>query len=189
MRVAPEGRGHDFFEGRLDVVDGLSGRKSGAVADAEHVRVDREGFLPECSIEHDVRGLAPDAGKGLQLFAGARHFTAVIVDQRLAERDNILRLGIEQADGLDGVAQCILAEFEHLARGLDTREQRATGDVDADVRRLRRENDRDQQLERIFGFELGRGRGVRLRQPPEEFENVAPLQALVSRARITSCIE
>jgi hypothetical protein len=189
MRVAPEGRGHDLFENRLNVIDRLAWCQTGAVADSEHMRVDREGFLPERGVEDDVGSLATDAREGLQLVAGARHFTAVIVDQRLAERDDILGLGIEQADGLDGVAQRLFAEFDHLAGRLDAREQRTTGDVDADVSRLRRENHRDQQLERIFGLELGRGRGVGLRQPPVEFENVAPLQALVSRARITSCIE
>ena len=103
--VAAEGLRHDLFQLGLDVVDGLAGREAGAVADAEHMRVDGEGLLAEGGIEDDVCRLAANAGKGLQFLATARNFAAEAVDQRLAERDDVFRLGIEQADRLDRVAQ------------------------------------------------------------------------------------
>ena len=39
----------------------LAGREAGAVADAEDVRVDRDGRLAEGDVEHDIRGLPADA--------------------------------------------------------------------------------------------------------------------------------
>ena len=98
VRVAAEGLRHDLLELRFDLVDRLARREAGAVADAEDVRVDREGLLAERGVEHDVGGLAADAGQRLQLLAGARDLAAMPVDQRLAERDDVLRLGVEQAD-------------------------------------------------------------------------------------------
>ena len=72
VRVAAEGLRDDLLELGLDLVDRLAGREAGAVADAEDVGVDREGLLAEGGVEHDVGGLAADAGQRLQLFAGAR---------------------------------------------------------------------------------------------------------------------
>jgi hypothetical protein len=80
VRVAAERLGHDLLELGFDLVDRLARRESGTVADAEYVRVDREGFLAEGGVEHDVCGLASDAGERLQLFARLRDLAAVIVD-------------------------------------------------------------------------------------------------------------
>jgi hypothetical protein len=84
MGVPPEGLGHDLLQLRFDLIDVLAGGEAGAVADAEDVRVDREGFLAERGIEDDVGGFAPDTWKRLQFLAGAGDLTAKTVDQRLA---------------------------------------------------------------------------------------------------------
>ena len=65
VSVAAEELGHDFLELGFDLVDVLAGCEAGAVADAEDVSVDGEGFLAERGIENDVRGLAADAGEFL----------------------------------------------------------------------------------------------------------------------------
>ena len=116
VRVAAERLGDDPLEPGLDLVDGLARREAGTVANAEDVRVDREGFLAERGIEDDVGGLAADAGQRLQFLARSRDLATVPVDQRLAEPDEVLRLGIEQTDGLDRLAQAFLTEINHLAR-------------------------------------------------------------------------
>ena len=67
MRVAPERLRHAFFQLELDRERVLAGRKAGAVADAEDMRVYGEGFLPKSGVEHDVRGLPADTGQCLQL--------------------------------------------------------------------------------------------------------------------------
>ena len=104
MRVAAEGLGDDLLELGFDLVDSLSGCKARAVADPKYVRVDGERFLPKRSVENDVRGFAPNPRQRLQLFAGARHLAAILIDQRMAKADDVLRLSVEQADGLDGIA-------------------------------------------------------------------------------------
>ena len=55
-------------------------------------------------IARRVAGLR-DAGQAHEIIARGRDFAAIFVDQQLAERDDILRLGIEQADGLDVLVQ------------------------------------------------------------------------------------
>src|SRR3546814_11084911 len=56
-------RGHLPFELLLDRKHGLSGRKAGAVADAEDMGIDRKGLRPEGAVHHDIRRLAHDAGQ------------------------------------------------------------------------------------------------------------------------------
>ena len=62
MRVAAEGLRDDLVELRFDLVDILAGREAGAVADPEHMRVDRECLFAKGGVEHDVSGLAADSG-------------------------------------------------------------------------------------------------------------------------------
>jgi len=157
MRVAAERLRHDLFELCFDFIDVLARRQAGAVTDAEHVRVDGERLFAERGVEHDISRLAADAGKFLELFPGTRHLAAVLVDQRLAERDDVLRLGVEQANGLDCFAQPFFAEIDHLARRFDAFEQRSRGDIDAGVGRLGGEHDRDEQSVGIVVLELGCG--------------------------------
>jgi hypothetical protein len=175
--VAAERLRHDLLELRLDVLDGFPGSQAGAVADPVHVRVDRERLLAERGVEHDVGGLAADAGQRLQFFAGARDLSAMMVDQGLAERDHVLRLGVEQADGLDRIAEAFFAQLDHLPGSVHAGEQRPARNIDADVRRLGGQHDGDQQLERIAGLELGRRGRIRFGKPAEKFENVVALHA------------
>ena len=182
--VAAERLRDNLVELGFDLVDGFARCQPRSVADPEDVRVDREGFLAERRVEDNVGGLAADSRQRLQLLAGSRHLAAVIADQRLAERDDVLRLGVEQADGLDRLAQPLFAEVDHLLRSFDALEQRPGGNVDAGVGGLRRQHDRDEQLVGIGGFELGGRRGVVLRQPPEELENLGLLHNALMTSRI-----
>jgi len=108
----------------------------------------------------------------------------VSVDKRLAERDDVLRLGVEQADRLDRLAKRLLAEIDHLLRRLDARKQRFGRDVHARIGCLRRQDDGDQQLIRVGRFKLGRGRRIGLRQASEEFENLVAGHRLSITSRI-----
>ena len=58
--VAAKGLGYDLFELRFDVVDSLSGRQTGSVADAEDMRVDGKSFLAESSVQDNICSLAAD---------------------------------------------------------------------------------------------------------------------------------
>jgi len=116
MRVAAEGLGDELLELRFDIVDCLARREAGAVADSVDMGVDRERLLAERGVQDDVGGLATDSGKRLKRLAGARDFAAMVADQRFAKRDDVLRLGVEQADGLDSLAQAFFPKINHLPR-------------------------------------------------------------------------
>jgi hypothetical protein len=185
VRVAPKGLRHDPFELGFDFIDVLARGEAGPVANPEDVRVDRERLLAERRVENDVGGLAADSRQGLQLFAGARNLAAVFIDQRLAERDDVLGLGVEQADGLDCLTQPFFAESDHLLWCFHVLKQGLGRDIDAGIGCLRREYNCDQQLIGIGRFEFGRRRRIVLRQPAKEFENLVVLHS----ASITSRIE
>jgi hypothetical protein len=184
VRVAAKGLRHDFLKLCFDFLDGLARCEAGSVADAKDVRIDRERFLPKRGVEHYVGGLAADAGKFLELLPGARHFTAVVVDQHLRQSDDIFCLGIEQANGLDRVAQPFLAEIDHLARRFDAGEQRTRRHVDAGVGRLRGKHDGHEQLVGTGRFELSRRGGIGLREAAEEFENLFAVHSAPITSRI-----
>ena len=50
----------------LDGQHRLARREPRPIADAENMRIDGKGLSPEGGVQHDVRGLATDAGKCLQ---------------------------------------------------------------------------------------------------------------------------
>jgi hypothetical protein len=59
------------------------------------------------------------ARQRLQRVAVGGDRAAVPVDQRLAEGDDVLRLGVEQADRLDVLLQPLLAERDHRGGRVD----------------------------------------------------------------------
>ena len=116
------------------------------------MRVDGDGVLPTRAVEPDIGGFAADAGQGLQLLTRVRNFAPEIIDQFLAEFDDVGGFGVKQADGLDVFFKSRLAEFEHFLRRIGGFEQGGGGLVDADIGRLRGQDDGHQQ--RIFIGEL-----------------------------------
>ena len=175
VSVAAKGLRDDPFELRFYLVDGPARRQAGPVAHTEDMCVDGKSFFAESCVEDNIGGLASDSGQCLKLFAGARNLAPVPFDQRLAQRDDVLGLGIEQADRLDCLAKPFLAQVDHVLRGFDPREKRPHRNVDADVGRLRRENHRHEQLIGVFGFELSCRRRVRFCETAEELENLVSL--------------
>ena len=114
MRVAHVFRRDDADQPRLDLLRRLAGRQPEPVADPEDMRVDRHGRLAEGHVEHDVGGLAPHARQLRKLVAVAGHVAAKIADQRLRQRDHVLRLVAPEPDGADVVAELRLAQRQHL---------------------------------------------------------------------------
>ena len=153
----------------FDIERRLAGREPGAVADAENVRIDRDGRLAESDIEHDVRGLAADAGQRFQRLAIVRDLAAMLRDENLRQRDHVLCLGAVKPDGLDQLAHPRFAELDHLLRRVGELEQRRRRLVDAGIRRLRREHDGDQKRERIDVVQLAARLGIGGGKAPERF--------------------
>ena len=132
------------------------------------MRVDGERRRAEGDIEHDIGGLAPDAGQRFERFAIVGHLAAVIAHQRVRQRDDVFRLVPVKADRLDPLGEPRFAERRHLGRRIGEREQRPRRLVDADVGRLGREDHRDEQGEGVAVFELASGLGASRGEPLED---------------------
>lgn len=102
--------GHELDQPAFHLQNILAGGDVGAVADPEDMRVHRHGELVESGVEHDVGGLAADAGQGFQVLAIVRHLAAMPFDEQTAGFDDVFRLGRVQADGLDVSAQAFVAQ-------------------------------------------------------------------------------
>ena len=148
---------HDAIEGELDVERGLATRKAGAVRNPEDVGVDGDGWLAEGDVEHDIRRLAADAGKGDERFARVRHLAAELGDELLRQCDQVPRLAAIEADGLDLVGERGLAERDELLRRIGRLEQVWRRLVDRGVRGLRRQHHGDEEGKRIGVVKLGLG--------------------------------
>ena len=135
----------DLVELGFHVLDRLSRSEPSPVTYTEHVGIDGKGFFAERSVENNICSLPSDAGKRLEVVARAGDLAVIILNQRLAERDDILRLGVKQTDRLDRRAQLFLAQCDHLLGRPDVREQRLGRDVDACIGCLRGENNRDEE--------------------------------------------
>src|SRR4051794_2369152 len=74
MRVQHELGWYHLLKPEFDLEWVVAGRHSRAIADAEHVGVDRHGVFAKRHVEHDIGGLAPGARESLDLGARTRHF-------------------------------------------------------------------------------------------------------------------
>ena len=107
-------------------------------------------------------------------------------DQRLRQRQHVLRLVPEETDRLDVVADRLLAERCHGMRILGCGEQAASRLVDARIGRLGGQDDGDEKRERVAVFELGFGLRTLDLEAPEDlgnlFRSVGDLDATLGRA-------
>ena len=163
MRVKLIGRRDDPLEPVLDGAHSLAGRQRNAVGDAEDMGIDGDRRLAESDVEHDIGGLAADAGQGFERLAGLRHLACELRDKGLRQADDILGLGAVEPDRLDVVADRVFAQREHFLRAVGLGEERGRGFVDPGIGRLRRKDDGDEQGEGIViaefavGMRIGHG--------------------------------
>ncbi len=136
MGVALEFGGNIVLDGALDRIDVLAGRDPGPVADTKDMSVDRLRRMAPPHVQDDIRGLASDAGQGLQGGPGGGDFAAILVDKDAREPHDVLGLVAIEPDGLDVLDQAFLAEFQHLPGRVRDLEQFKRGLVDARIRRL-----------------------------------------------------
>ncbi|MFT7190577.1 MAG: hypothetical protein ACI9KS_000547 [Sulfitobacter sp.] len=132
----------------------LTGANSGAVADAKDMRVDGLGGVLEPHVQHDIGGLAAHAGQADEGGARRGHLAVELVDELLAELDDVLGLVAKQTDGFDMGDDAVFAERQHLLGRIGHREQAARGFVDADVCGLRGQGDCDDERERVGMIQL-----------------------------------
>ncbi len=151
--------GHDRQQSLLDGLWRLAGGKAGSVGHPEDVGVDRDGWMAERRVQHDIGGLASDAGQRFQRFSALRNFSVMAFHQQSRQLMDIPGLGVEETKGADVVANCGLAERYHRCGGGGIGKKPFGRLVHADIGRLRGQHDGDQQGERVGVIQLGRGFG------------------------------
>ena len=184
MGAAAEGLRHDPLQLHFNLQRILARRQAGAVADPENVRVDGEGFLPEGGIQNDIGGLAADAGQTLKRLAIFGHLAAEVIDQLLRQGDDVLRLGVEQADCLDVLFYALLAELDHFLGRIGDPEQFSGGEVDRNIGCLGRQGDRDHKGVRVAVLKLCLRLGIELGEAAEELDDLSRLHSEPTTSRI-----
>ena len=102
---------------------------------------------PKAMLRTTLAVLRPTPGSSCSASRRARHLAAMLGDQLSRQRDDVLRLGAEEADGADQFGDPVLAERRHLLRRVGGGEQGRRRLVDPGVGRLRRQDDGDEQGE------------------------------------------
>ena len=80
------------------------------------MRIHRDCRFTESDIQDDIRGFPSTPWKFLQSFAVLRNLPSMLFDQRLRQSNDVLGLCVEKTNGLDGVAELVLAKDHHLLR-------------------------------------------------------------------------
>src|SRR3546814_11138726 len=100
LRMAAEGLGRVLFQFLLDGQHRFAGCQAGSVANAKDVRFDSESLCPKGAVHDDIGRLSSYARQRLQQFSIRRNFAFILVDEYLAQRDDVLRFAVEEADGI-----------------------------------------------------------------------------------------
>ncbi len=150
----------------------FSGGQTGAVADAEDVRVHRHGRLTKTDIEHHIGRLAAHAGQGFQRFARAGYFTVELLHQNAAGLHQVLGLAAVQANGLDVALQSFQPQVQNGLRGVGNRKEFARGFVHPHVRGLGRQQYGCEQLKVAAVLQFGARLGVGFAQGGEEMFDI-----------------
>jgi len=101
MRAHAERVWRSFLQRFFDRDHGLARRNSGAIANAENMGVDGEGFCAKGGVHHHIGSFPAHAGQSLQRIAVGGHFAGMITDEDFRQSDDVLRLVIIQADGFN----------------------------------------------------------------------------------------
>ena len=97
-----------------------------------------------------------------------------LLDQDLAQREDVLGLVAIEPDGLDQLGDPLDAERDHLLRRVGELEQRRRRLVDPGIGRLRRQHHRDQQRESVGRDELALGLGIGALRTPRRSPRPLP---------------
>jgi len=163
MRLRPFGRSdvlHQFrfhLEGRV----GILGHQSQAVAHAEHMRIDGDGWFSEGNGLNDVGGLSPHARQHRKFLNGGRNIAAKTLDQQFRQTNEIFGLAVWVGNGANVGENGIRIGLCHGFRRGKVAEQAFRDHVHPLVGTLCGKYDGHKQLKRRmvakFGVSLWRG--------------------------------
>ena len=162
----PVALGEERGDGELDLDRvGLLGPAEAARQPAE-VGVDGDPGQAERVAEHDVGGLAADTGQLDEVVEPGRHLAVVVLVERLAQLEQRVGLGPEEAEGPEELLEVLAGRGGHRLGGRVGREERRARRVDPAVGGLRRDDGDDEALERVGEVELGGRVGIGLGEDP-----------------------
>ena len=145
-----------------------------------------EAGYAERMAQHDVRGLASDAGQLHERSHVRGHFALVTLDERASCAHNRARFAAEKSRGDDHRLDGFGFDRGQRARIRIFLEERRRDDVDARIGGLRGKDRRDQQLERRTVMELGVGIRVLLLEPIEDGDGLGT-RAWIGHGRRSRC--
>src|SRR5690606_26278787 len=119
-------------------------------------------------VQHHICRFTPDARQRFQRSAVFRDFTAVLLQQDPAGLNDVFGLAVKQANGLDIGFHTFNAQLQHGLRRIGDRVEQGRGFVDAHVRRLCREQHRDQQFKRRVKVQLCRRMRILIAQARQD---------------------
>src|SRR6185437_11840837 len=122
---------YDLEESLFNLDRRLAGGQARPVGDTVQMRVDGDRRLAVNDIQHDIGGLAADAGQGLQRLARLRYPRIELFDQQLRQRKDVLRLAAVKSDGLDMALDALHPERDHFLRCVGRLEEAGRRLVDA----------------------------------------------------------
>ena len=134
--------------------------KADAVGHTEHMGVHGQGGEIEYHRGDDVGGFASYTGQGLQIVDVGRYLASKVVPQLAGHGGKVFALVVWVGDGVDVVEDVLGRGFGHCGSiGIGGKERRG-GHVHPLVGALCRQDDGNQQLERVLVFQFGLCRGA-----------------------------
>ena len=137
--------GRNALQAGFNLIRVLAGREARAVRHTKNMSIDRDGWLPECFIQDDVRCLSTNTRQLDESVPCLWHLAAELVQDHTRERDDVLGLVAPQPDRLDVFGDPCLTQCQHFLWGISDLEKGLGCLVDAHVRRLGREGDSDHE--------------------------------------------
>jgi len=81
VRVELEFFGNDLFKLILHLARVFARRQSGAICDAEDMRIDRYCRQTKSDVQDDIRGFSSNAGESLKRFAVSWYFSLMLLHE------------------------------------------------------------------------------------------------------------
>ena len=169
--VEGEFGGDVVFNRALDRDDIFAHRHAGAVAEAQDMRVHSLRGMLVPHVQNHVRRLSPHAGQRLHRRARGRDLAAILVDQLLAEFDDVLGFVPVQADRFDMLNQTLLAQRDHLFGRVGDGKKGRRRPVHPLIGRLRGQRHGDNQREGVGMIQLSLRLGAVIAEPREHLVN------------------
>ena len=149
------------FQQRLfDAFDSRFMDEPRAVRDAEDMRVDRQCRHAVTDVHDDVCRLPADAWQRHQLFTRLRNFAVEIGQQFLADADDGFCFVAVKTDSFDGLRDAVFPQIDVVLAGLAFLPKLLGDDVDLLVRRLRGQDDGDEQVQHVAMVEFAAWRDM-----------------------------